>query len=255
MDCVFVHTANGANEKKNSNESRSEQIQNQNTIQLTGLLAPAVPVTYVGYGTPSQSLVYEQAKILCQNVPLFINKVEVVRDSLTIFAKREYIAPLLCYLRNHSHTQMQQLVDVTAVDWPAREERFDVVYMLLSVVYNSRLIVQITTDELTPVESVTPIYKNACWYEREVYDMFGVTFSNHPDLRRILTDYGFEGHPLRKDFPLSGYKEVRYDDTLKRIVQEPVQLQQEYRRFNIQNPWRMFHEKIGKSRVFTSDHL
>lgn len=211
-------------------------------------VAPAAvftPATYEGFGTPSSSLLYTQAQLLCKNVPAFIDKVEVVRDQLTIFAKRAHLQALMLYLCHHSHAQFQQLVEMTCVDWPSRAERFECVYMLLSIQYNSRILVKVSTDELTPVDSVVPIWPNACWYEREVYDLFGVLFAGNPDLRRILTDYGFQGHPLRKDFPISGYSEVRYDDSLKRIVYEPLELAQEFRHFDTAIPWRTMHGKVG----------
>ena len=128
-------------------------------------------------------------------------------------------------------------MDVTAVDYPDREERFEVVYNLLSLKQNQRIRVKLSTDESTPVVSATSVFKSANWFEREVWDLFGVFFSDHPDLRRILTDYGFEGHPLRKDFPLTGLVEVRYDEDQKRVVYEPVKLTQEFRTFDFVSPW------------------
>jgi len=133
-------------------------------------------------------------------------------------------------------------MDITAVDHigdssEGEEKRFEVVYILLSIQYNSRLRITTYVDELTPLESLVPLFKSAGWYERETWDMFGIFFSNHPDLRRILTDYGFEGHPLRKDFPLSGYEEVRYDDSEKRVIHESLQLAQDFRFFDFANPW------------------
>ena len=123
---------------------------------------------------------------------------------------------VMTFLRDHSACQFKALVDIVGVDYPEREERFEVQYLLMSLTYNFRLRLKTTTDELTPVDSVTPLYSAASWYERETYDMFGVFFSNHPDLRRLLTDYGFDGHPMRKDFPLTGYEEIRYDEAEKR---------------------------------------
>jgi NADH-quinone oxidoreductase subunit C len=131
----------------------------------------------------------------------------------------------------------QQLLDITAVDYPNRSMRFDVVYHLLSMTRNQRLRVVAATDETKAVPSIASVYPNSDWYEREAFDMFGVLFSDHPDLRRLLTDYGFEGHPLRKDFPMTGYLEVRYDEAQKRVIYEPVKLTQEYRRFDFLSPW------------------
>ncbi|MFQ5773226.1 MAG: NADH-quinone oxidoreductase subunit C [Kiloniellaceae bacterium] len=175
---------------------------------------------------------------------------ELARDELVVRAKREAIVKTLTFLRDDQNCQFKQLMDVTAVDYPDREERFEVVYNLLSVKYNQRIRVKLAIDEATPVPSVTAVFRSANWFEREVWDLFGVFFSDHPDLRRILTDYGFEGHPLRKDFPLTGYVEVRYDEDQKRVVYEPVKLTQEFRYFDFVSPWEgMLHlpgdEKAG----------
>jgi NADH dehydrogenase (ubiquinone) Fe-S protein 3 len=140
-------------------------------------------------------------------------------------------------LKYHTNTRFQVLIDICGVDYPSRKQRFEVVYNLLSIQYNSRIRVQTSVDEITPICSAVNIFPSAGWWEREVWDMFGVYFSNHPDLRRILTDYGFEGHPLRKDFPLSGYVEVRYDDSEKRVVSEPIEMTQEFRYFDFASPW------------------
>ena len=149
----------------------------------------------------------------------------------------QYIIPFCRFCKDHMNTQYKMLVDLTAIDYPSREARFVVVYNLCSHAYNCRLRVNTNVDELTPLESCTQVFSSASWWEREAWDMFGIFFSNHPDLRRILTDYGFTGHPLRKDFPLSGYVEVRYDDSEKRVISEPVQLSQEFRSFDFSSPW------------------
>jgi NADH-quinone oxidoreductase subunit C len=156
---------------------------------------------------------------------------------LTILGPARRIVELLVQLRDNPEYQFQQLIDITAVDYPEREHRFDVVYHLLSLTKNRRIRIKVQTDEDTPVPSATPAYPNADWFERETFDMFGVYFSGHPDLRRILTDYGFHGHPLRKDFPMTGYVEVRWDEALKRVVYEPVKLAQEFRQFDFLSPW------------------
>ena len=158
-------------------------------------------------------------------------------DELSLTASGAGIVKLLTFLRDDAACQFAVLIDVTAVDWPERTERFDVVYNLLSLTHNQRIRVKIATDEQIPVPSVITVYSSAGWYEREVWDMYGILFSGHPDLRRLLTDYGFEGHPLRKDFPLTGFVEVRYDDIEKRVVYEPVKLTQEFRRFDFMSPW------------------
>ncbi len=147
------------------------------------------------------------------------------------------IARVLTYLRDEPDLRFAQLVDLCAVDYPERPSRFEVVYHLLSVVHNRRVRVKVVVPEDTPVPSVVEVFPAAGWYEREVWDLFGIAFDGHPDLRRILTDYGFQGHPLRRDFPLSGKVEVRYDDGLKRVVYEPVHLPQAFREFDFESPW------------------
>jgi NADH-quinone oxidoreductase subunit C len=156
---------------------------------------------------------------------------------LTLTTSRERIVPLLRHLRDDPQYKFICLLDICGVDWPERRERFEVVYHLLSPTINQRIRLKLTTDEMTPVPSACAVYPSADWYEREAWDMFGILFEGHPDLRRLLTDYGFEGHPLRKDFPLTGYVEVRYDDHHKRVVYEPVELRQEYRHFDFLSPW------------------
>lgn len=150
---------------------------------------------------------------------------------------REHLAYAMLFLRNHEGTQMRQLVEITGVDYPERAERFEVVYQLLSHTLNQRLTVKVQVGESQSVPSVCDIYPNADWAEREVYDLFGIVFEGHPDLRRILTDYGFQGHPLRKDFPCTGYVDVRYDEAAKRVIQEPIELAQEMRQFDYGSPW------------------
>jgi NADH-quinone oxidoreductase subunit C len=156
---------------------------------------------------------------------------------LTLTAAREQILKVLTFLRDDPLCRFEVLIDICGVDWPAREKRFDVVYHLLSPRLNQRIRVKCETDEETPVPSVVELFPAANWFEREAYDMYGILFAGHPDLRRLLTDYGFQGFPLRKDFPLTGYVEVRYDDEQKRVVYEPVKLTQEFRRFDFESPW------------------
>ncbi|MBU2581631.1 MAG: NADH-quinone oxidoreductase subunit C [Alphaproteobacteria bacterium] len=156
---------------------------------------------------------------------------------LTIDVAREHITQVLKFLRDDSRCRCEVLIDICGVDWPSRENRFDVVYHMLSPRNNLRIRVKLQTNENTPVPSAVDVFPAANWFEREAYDMFGILFSGHPDLRRLLTDYGFQGHPLRKDFPLTGYVEVRYDDEKKRVVYEPVKLNQEFRSFDFESPW------------------
>jgi NADH-quinone oxidoreductase subunit C len=166
-----------------------------------------------------------------------VERRDITRGELTVVVAREQIVRVLTELRDDSHCLFEVLIDICGVDYPERENRFDVVYHLLSPRLNQRIRVKCETDEETPVPSVVAVFPAANWFEREAYDMYGILFSGHPDLRRILTDYGFQGYPLRKDFPLTGYVEVRYDDAQKRVVYEPVKLTQEFRSFDFMSPW------------------
>ena len=150
---------------------------------------------------------------------------------------KENVYLLIKHLKENEKLNFNQLIDITAIDFPSRELRFSVIYILLSLSLNQRVVVKTLLNENDVLESITSLYKSANWYERECYDLFGIKFVNHPDLRRIMTDYNFEGHPLRKDFPLTGHNEVRYDDLQKRVVYEPVNLTQEYRNFDYSSPW------------------
>jgi NADH-quinone oxidoreductase subunit C len=162
---------------------------------------------------------------------------DVVLNELIVEVRAESVDDVLMFLRNDSNCKFQVLCDVCGVDYPGRAKRFDVVYNLLSLKHNHRIIVKAQTDERTPVPSVVSIFPAANWFEREAWDMYGVMFAGHPDLRRMLTDYGFEGHPLRKDFPLTGYVELRYSEDEKRVMYEPVNLTQEFRKFDFESPW------------------
>jgi NADH-quinone oxidoreductase subunit C len=161
----------------------------------------------------------------------------VASRELTLEVKTQEIVKVAKFLRDDPRCQFINIIDICGVDWPAREQRFDVVYHLLSPKKNLRVRLKVKTDEMTPVPSITPVFPGANWFEREAYDLYGVLFTGHPELRRLLTDYGFDGHPLRKDFPLTGFVEVRYDDELKRVVYEPVKLTQEFRNFDFLSPW------------------
>lgn len=178
--------------------------------------------------------------------------VSVAHGEMTLHVDAVKIADTLTFLRDDPKCMFEILIDLCAVDYPEREKRFDIVYHLLSPRLNQRIRVKIATDEATPIASVIPVFPNANWYEREAYDMYGVKFTGHPDLRRLLTDYGFQGYPLRKDFPLTGYVEVRYDDDKKRVVYEPVKLNQDFRDFDFESPWEGVNytlpgdEKAGK---------
>jgi NADH-quinone oxidoreductase subunit C len=161
----------------------------------------------------------------------------VADGELTVVATPHDIVKVMTLLRDDERCQFWNFTDVTAIDWPSREHRFDVVYHLLSPKLNQRIRVKIEFGEDTAVPSIIGVFPGADWFEREVYDLYGVLFSGHPDMRRLLTDYGFEGHPLRKDFPLTGFVEVRYDDEVKRVVYDPVRLAQEFRNFDFLSPW------------------
>jgi len=162
---------------------------------------------------------------------------DVTYGELNIDVTPANIAGFIEFLKSDANCRFSTLVDVTAVDYPERAKRFDVVYHLLSMYQNQRVRLRVAVREDEMVPSITEVHPSANWFEREVFDMFGIIFSDHPDLRRLLTDYGFRGHPLRKDFPTTGYTEVRYDEAQKRVVYEPVQLTQDYRQFDFMSPW------------------
>jgi NADH-quinone oxidoreductase subunit C len=166
----------------------------------------------------------------------------IEHGQLIVTVPSERIVPVLTLLRDDPRFLFEQLIDVCGVDYPDRPQRFEVVYALLSVSLNRRLRVKVATDEDTPVPSAVPVYPSANWFERETWDMYGIFFSEHPDLRRILTDYGFDGHPMRKDFPLTGYVELRYDPDQRRVVYEPVKLTQDFRTFDFTSPWEAITE-------------
>jgi len=161
----------------------------------------------------------------------------VAYSELNVTANAADIVKVVTFLRDDPRCRFVNVIDVTAVDYPAREQRFDVVYHFLSPYQNTRIRVKVMTDEATPVPSIFSVFPGADWFERETWDLYGVMFTDHPDMRRLLTDYGFEGHPLRKDFPLTGFVEVRWDDEQKRVVNEPVRLAQEFRNFDFLSPW------------------
>ncbi|HZP08960.1 NADH-quinone oxidoreductase subunit C [Methyloceanibacter sp.] len=181
---------------------------------------------------------------LCDRLGAKLLGAEVALGELTIEIARDDLIEIMTILKEDSLCRFGCLIDICGVDFPDREQRFDVVYHLLSPWLNQRIRVRLKTDESHPVPSLTGLFPGADWYEREAYDLYGILFAGHPDLRRILTDYGFQGHPLRKDFPLTGFVEVRYDDELKRVVYEPVKLMQEYRSFDFLSPWEAMDSAI-----------
>jgi NADH-quinone oxidoreductase subunit C len=179
----------------------------------------------------------ELGALIADALPGAVTAHEVTHGVLSITANAADIVRVTTFLRDDPRCQFVCIIDVTAVDWPSRERRFDVVYHFLSPTKNARIRVKVETDQVTPVPSIIGVFPGADWFERETYDLYGVLFAGHPDLRRLLTDYGFEGHPLRKDFPLTGFVEVRWDDEQKRVVYDPVRLAQEFRNFDFLSPW------------------
>ena len=173
---------------------------------------------------------------------------------LGLNANKSEIYSIIKFLKDNDHLQFDQLIDITAIDYPSRDLRFDIIYILISLTLNQRIILKSPVNENDNLDSITPIHKSANWYERECYDLFGIKFLNHPDLRRIMTDYNFEGHPLRKDFPLTGHTEVRFDDLEKKVVYEPVKLSQEFRDFDYSSPWEgLENQLIGDEKAKKED--
>ena len=181
--------------------------------------------------------------------------VEWAGDEAVLRTRPQSVLRVLNFLRDDSHCLFKNMVDLCGADYPDREQRLEVVYNLLSLKHNLRMRVKVMTDEETPVPSASELFRSAEWNEREAWDMYGIYFSDHPDLRRILTDYGFEGHPMRKDFPLTGHVEVRYDDELKRVVYEPVKLTQDFRTFDFLSPWEGAQDVVlpGDDKATTGD--
>ena len=180
---------------------------------------------------------HEIGAAILDALPGAVTDTSIALGELTITAEAKDIVRVITFLHDDPGCQFWCIIDVTAVDWPSREKRFDVVYHLLSPKQNLRIRIKVEVDEATPVPSIIDVFPGADWFEREAYDLYGILFTGHSDLRRILTDYGFEGHPLRKDFPLTGFVEVRWDDEQKRVVYDPVRLAQEFRNFDFLSPW------------------
>jgi len=209
----------------------------QSTVTGTDSSTPTIrPVD-----TVARSHLLDFGKYVGECLPKFVQKIHVTAtDELEVMVHPDGIIPVMFFLKDNTNAQFSNIADLTAMDVPTRKYRFEMIYNLLSLRYNARIRVKTYADEMTPIQSIYSVYAGADWYEREVWDMYGVYFANHPDLRRILTDYGFEGHPQRRDFPLSGYVELRYDDEVKRVVAEPVELQAEFRKFDYSTPWEQF---------------
>ena len=184
---------------------------------------------------------------LMLTLPGLIKEIRMEKNEGAIIVGSENVTKILTFLRDHTSCQYKLLVELCGADYPSRETRFEVVYELLSVSSNTRLRVKTPVDEFKGASSVPPLYKNALWSERETWDLYGIFFKDHPDHRRILTDYGFDGYPLRKDFPLSGFTEVRYDESSKRVIYEPLEMPQEFRSFDLQTPWNPLMHREDKS--------
>ena len=181
--------------------------------------------------------VYDLEETVKSGLATVVKTTTINHGQLFIETSVKTLYSTILYLKTNYKCRFKQLIDITAVDYPGKEKRFKIVYLLLSHENNLRILININIDEKTPVPSITKIFPSANWMEREVFDMYGISFKDHPDLRRILTDYGFEGYPLRKDFPLTGHTEVRYSEKHKKVVSEPVKLDQEYRNFDFESPW------------------
>jgi len=184
-----------------------------------------------------EAALHNHAEMLAAALAGSLRTHQIALGELTITVKAEDMLAVARFLRDDERCQYCSIIDITAIDWPGREPRFEVVYHFLSPFQNRRIRVKLEADETTPVPSLVEVFPGAAWFEREAYDLYGVRFTGNPDMRRLLTDYGFEGHPLRKDFPLTGHVEVRYDDEQKRVVYEPVRLAQEFRTFDFLSPW------------------
>lgn len=183
----------------------------------------------------SVNILINYCESLFKSLP--VKNILIVGNEITLVVNPKKIVQVLFFLKNNTRCRFTVLSSISGVDYPNRVDRFEVVYDLLSLEYNTRIRVKTNVNELHPINSATSVYSCANWWEREIWDMYGIFFTNHPDLRRILTDYGFEGFPLRKEFPLTGYVEVRYDETQKRVVCEPIELAQEFRKFDFSSPW------------------
>jgi len=197
----------------------------------------------------------ELGEHIAASLPEDVIETEVSVGELMLRVERTAIIRVLTFLRDDGSCQFKLLMDVCGVDYPDRDLRFEVVYNLLSLKHNQRIRVKLSTDEATPVPSATAVFSSAGWWEREAWDLYGILFSGHPDLRRILTDYGFDGHPLRKDFPLTGFVELRYDTEEKRVVYEPVKLAQEFRAFDFLSPWEAMTRPLPGDEKAESDDV
>ncbi|KAK0286839.1 putative NADH-ubiquinone oxidoreductase 30.4 kDa subunit, mitochondrial [Friedmanniomyces endolithicus] len=217
--------------KDSRSDPKSDDLPNMRHAQRGPQGRLHVPVQDADKFEDTSKGLHQYGQYLVSCLPKYIQQFSVWKDELCIYISPSGVIPVFTFLKQHTAAEYTAVMDITAVDYPTRDQRFEVVYNLLSVRHNSRIRVKTYADEASPVPSITSLYDGANWYEREVYDLFGVFFTGHPDLRRIMTDYGFDGHPLRKDFPMTGYTEIRYDEEKKRIVVEPLELTQAFRNF------------------------
>lgn len=234
----------GLQQQNDDGGGETKLEEKQNPFCLECIQSPSHTIRQ--HDNSKRQRLYEFGLYVAACLPKFVQKIQMQHtDELEVLCHPDGIFPVLSFLCHHQHACFNACSYVTAMDVPSREYRFEVIYCLLSLRFAERIRVKTYVDELTPVPSAYSLWSGVNWFEREVFDMFGIIFTNHPDLRRILTDYGFNGHPLRKDYPLVGYTEVRYDDELKKIVYEPVEFSQEFRRYQIGSPWtyhKNFHE-------------
>ncbi|CAH2353158.1 putative probable NADH-ubiquinone oxidoreductase 30.4 kDa subunit, mitochondrial [[Candida] railenensis] len=238
--------------------SNTNRAEDEELVDLRSLPRPPVKDIHVPLVNPADKYkeqveeLHKFGRYIMACMPKYIQQFSVWKDELTIYVSPKALRPTMVFLKNHTSSQFKACMDVTAADYPSRTNRFDVVYNLLSVRHNSRIRVKTYANETSPVPSLVPIYQGVNWFERETYDLFGIFFEGHPDLRRIMTDYGFEGHPLRKDFPTTGYTEVRYDEEKKRVVYEPLELTQAWRNFTVgSSVW----EQVGEGKDFTPENF
>ena len=197
----------------------------------------------------NQHLSLKYGKFLSKIIPT--QNIQLFKNELILVICSKKLIQIILFLKNHTNCQYKILTSISGVDYPEKKIRIEISYELLSVRYNNRMRIKTYVDEITSIESITSIYNSADWWEREIWDLFGIFFDHHPDLRRILTDYGFEGHPLRKDFPLSGYVEVRYDERQKRVICESLELAQEFRTFDFLSPWNQSVDLLEMSKIKT----
>lgn len=234
------------------------QLMDDELVDVSQLPRPKAEVPHVPLVNPTDKYteiieeLHQYGKYLMGCLPKYIQQFSVWKDELTIYVAPTAVLPVMLFLKNHTASQFKSIMDVTAADYPSRTNRFDVVYNMLSVRHNSRIRVKTYASETSLVPSVVPLFQGTNWMERETYDLFGIFFENHPDLRRIMTDYGFEGHPLRKDFPTTGYTEVRYCEEKKRVIYEPLELTQAWRNFTVgSSVW----EQVGDGKDFTPENM